>query len=67
MFLSLDIKEAGYSLYTKMIDNPFFSIVPVKKELSDSVWFRFKKVLTIPAVIFIGSVTVLTSIFSLIY
>jgi ABC-2 type transport system permease protein len=56
-----------HSLYAKMIKSPFFSIVPVKKELSDSVWFRFKKVLTIPAIIFIGSVTVLTSIFSMIY
>ncbi|WP_175989968.1 ABC transporter permease [Bacillus sp. Marseille-Q1617] len=38
------------SLFRKMLDSPFFAVVPYDKEAVDSVWIRFKKLFALPVI-----------------
>lgn len=46
-------------LYEKMLDEHFFSVVPIKKAVRDAVWLRFRRIFIIPAVILVGLAAVL--------
>ncbi|PWA09744.1 hypothetical protein DCC39_12320 [Pueribacillus theae] len=50
------------ALYTKMLDNSFFAVVPFEQELTNVVWFRFKRWIALPAVIFIGVFTLIMTL-----
>jgi ABC-2 type transport system permease protein len=49
------------SIYEKMQKSPFFTVVPFEKDLSHSVWTRFKKRLYLPSTVFVGLVAVVAS------
>src|SRR5699024_3674163 len=49
-------------LFERLMDQQFFSVVPVNKELRERVWIRFKKCLMIPAISILGFVTVMISV-----
>lgn len=46
-------------LYEKMLDEHFFSVVPIEKTVRDAVWWRFRRIFIIPAVILVGLIAVL--------
>lgn len=49
-------------LYEKMLDEYFFTVVPIKAQVREAVWLRFKRILMIPAVSFTGFVTLILTI-----
>lgn len=46
-------------LYEKMLDEHFFSVVPIEKTVRDAAWLRFRRIFIIPAVILVGLTAVL--------
>lgn len=52
-------------LYEKLLDQSFFSIVPVERNVKERVWLRFKRWLMFPAVSIIGLLTIMMSIIML--
>lgn len=49
-------------LYEKMLDQQFFSIIPVTESVREHVWLRFKRLLMIPAVSVAGVATIVFTI-----
>ncbi|MCA1055052.1 ABC transporter permease [Rossellomorea aquimaris] len=49
------------SLYGKMLDAPFFAVVPYDEATAESVWPRFKRILVVPAVGLTGVLVVVLS------
>ncbi|XXM72792.1 ABC transporter permease [Lysinibacillus sphaericus] len=54
------------SLFKKMLDSPFFAVVPYDKKLADPVWGRFKKLFAFPVIGLAGAAAVLFTIIGLI-
>jgi ABC-2 type transport system permease protein len=54
------------SLFRKMLDSPFFAIVPYDKAAADSVWIRFKKLFAFPVIGLAGTLAVILTIIELI-
>jgi ABC-2 type transport system permease protein len=54
------------SLFNKMLDSPFFAVVPYDKKLADPVWWRFKKLFAFPVIGLAGMAAVLFTIIGLI-
>jgi ABC-2 type transport system permease protein len=54
------------SLFRKMLDSPFFTIVPYDKAAADSVWIRFKKLFAFPVIGLAGTLAVILTIIELI-
>lgn len=49
-------------LYEKLLDEAFFVLVPVQKEVKEAVWKRFRLLLLLPSVSVIGLVTLTLTI-----
>jgi ABC-2 type transport system permease protein len=54
------------SLFRKMLDSPFFAVVPYDKAAADSVWIRFKKLFAFPVIGLAGTLAVILTIIELI-
>jgi ABC-2 type transport system permease protein len=54
------------SLFRKMLDSPFFVIVPYDRAAADSVWIRFKKMFAFPVIGLAGTLAVILTIIELI-
>lgn len=52
------------ALYTEMLKNSFFAVVPFEQELTNVVWLRFKRWIALPAITFIGVFTLILTIYS---
>jgi ABC-2 type transport system permease protein len=50
------------SVFRKMMESPFFEIIPYDKEVSESAWLRFNKVLSYPVICLAG---VLSAVFTI--
>lgn len=49
-------------LFERILDQEFFSVVPVDEQIREQVWVQFKRWLMIPAISFLGLATILLSI-----
>jgi ABC-2 type transport system permease protein len=50
------------SLFNKMLSSHFFTVVPYNKELSTTIWIRFKKRMSLPITIFIAVLLILLTL-----
>jgi ABC-2 type transport system permease protein len=54
------------SLFTKMLDSPFFAVIPYDQKLADPVWLRFRKLFAFPVIGLAGAAVVLFTIIGVI-
>ncbi|OIU66419.1 hypothetical protein BHE18_16395 [Rossellomorea aquimaris] len=54
------------SLFQKMLESPFFAVVPYDKKLENPVWGRFRKLFAFPVIGLAGAAVVLFTIIGLI-
>lgn len=49
------------SVYNKLLDNPFFKVIPYDEKCLPTVWYLFKRWIGIPALILVGGITLVLS------
>lgn len=52
-------------LFERMLDQDFFSVVPIDKRLREQAWIRFKRWLMVPAICFLGIATIVLSVLAI--
>lgn len=49
-------------LFEKLLDQQFFSVIPINKHVREQVWLRFKRWLMVPAISLFGLATIILSL-----